>query len=131
MIADFILQRFQMLYTYKYWQPHNNTVSLWLLPYTCVTQRCHCMAWLKPDILCVQGLSYQNNPPQFPIPYITIQYIKFTYCKDKFLAEKIIAKTSKYQSLINNIQARGWTIVPLIVIITGARASTHTSSISP
>ena len=44
--------------------PQENTVPSWLLPCTCDTQRCHCNARLKLDILCIIGHPYA--PPQKP-----------------------------------------------------------------
>ena len=43
--------------------PQENTVPNWLLPCTCGTQRCQCNSRFRPDILCVKGLPYQNEPP--------------------------------------------------------------------
>ena len=34
----------------------------------------------------------------------------------------------KYQPLINNIIARGWNVAPLIVLASGAKATTHIPS---
>ena len=45
--------------------PQENTVPPWLLSYICGTQRYHCNARLKPDILCIIGHSY-NHPPRIP-----------------------------------------------------------------
>ena len=53
--------------------PQENRVPTWLLPCTCNTQRCHCNARLKPDILCVIGHPYNFPPPKAPTPEITIQ----------------------------------------------------------
>jgi hypothetical protein len=64
--------------------PQENTVPNWLLPCTCSTQRCHCNARFRPDILCVKGLPYQNAPPSEVDPNLTIQFIEFTYYNDKF-----------------------------------------------
>ena len=47
--------------------PQENTVPPWLLPCTCSTQRCHCNARLKPDILCIIGHPHNHpSPPQKP-----------------------------------------------------------------
>ena len=67
--------------------PQENTVPIWLLPCTCGTQRCHCNARLKPDILCILGHPYNHPPPEAPTPEITIQFIEFTYCSDRFTVE--------------------------------------------
>ena len=64
--------------------PQENTVPNWLLPCTCRTQRCHCNARFRPDILCVKGLPYQNEPPTTTDQNLTIQFIEFTYCNDRF-----------------------------------------------
>ena len=39
-------------------------------------------------------------------------------------------KTTKYQPLINNLITRGWKVAPLIVLASGARATTHIPSIN-
>jgi hypothetical protein len=70
-----------------------NTVPPWLLKCTCINIRCRCLARLKPDLLCVQGLPYQSQPPT--APDLTIQLIEFTYCNDRFSPETITAKTKK------------------------------------
>ena len=90
-----------------------------------VPKRCHCNARLKPDILCVIGHPYNSPPPETPIPEVTIQFIEFTYCNDRFSAETRERKTTKYQPLINNLNARGWNAAPLIVLASSARATTH------
>jgi hypothetical protein len=108
--------------------PQENTVPNWLLPCTCGTQRCHCNSRFRPDILCVRGLPYQNDPPSDIDPNLTIQFIEFTYCNDRFSPETLKAKNSKYKPLIDCIAARGWKVNPLIIIIAGARATTHIPS---
>ena len=59
--------------------PQENTVPPWLLPCTCERQRCHCNARLKPNLLCIKGLPYQNGPPIAPTDNLIIQFIEFTY----------------------------------------------------
>jgi len=108
--------------------PQENTVPNWLLPCTCGTQRCHCNSRFRPDILCVRGLQYQNDPPTDINPNLTIQFIEFTYCNDRFSPETLEAKNNKYKPLIDSIAARGWKVDPLIIITAGARATTHTPS---
>jgi hypothetical protein len=108
--------------------PQENTIPNWLLPCTCSTQRCHCNAKFRPDILCVKGLPYQNAPPSEVDPKLTIQFIEFTYCNDKFSPEAIEAKNNKYSPLIASIASRGWKIEPLIVITVGAIATAHIPS---
>jgi hypothetical protein len=93
----------------------------YLIFYVLVVSLIYFMCSLSP--LCARC------PPPFPIPDITIQYIDFINFNDRFSEDKIISKTAKYQPFLNNIQARGWTVVPLIVITAGTQASTHTSSI--
>ena len=92
------------------------------------TQRCHCNSRFRPDILCIKGLPYQNDPPTDIDPNFTIQFIEFTYYNDKFSPETLEAKNNKYGQLIANIVARGWKVDPLIVITAGARATTHIPS---
>ena len=53
-------------------KPPENTVPPWLLPCTCNTQKCHCNARLKPNLLCVQGLEHNSHPPDTPTQDITI-----------------------------------------------------------
>ena len=48
--------------------PQENTVLTWLLPCICGTQRCHCYARFKLDILCVIGHPYNHLPPETPPP---------------------------------------------------------------
>ena len=100
--------------------PQGNTVPPWLLPCICGPQRCQCNARLKPDILCIKGLPYQNTPPSTPTNHLTIQFIEFTYTKDRF--------SQKYQPLIDQLRLQRWNVDPLIVITTGARGTTHTPS---
>ena len=64
--------------------PQENTVPNWLLPCTCGYQRCHCNSRFRPNILCVKGLPYQNEPPTNIDQTLTIQFIEFTYCNDRF-----------------------------------------------
>ena len=100
----------------------------WFLQCNCDQQKCCCNARLKPDILCVKGLPYQNDPPQNPVNNLTIQFIEFTYCNDKFPQEAINNKIQKYQPLLNNITNQGWKVDPLIVSTAGARGTTHVPS---
>jgi hypothetical protein len=87
--------------------PPNNTVPPWLLPCVCQTTHCHCDVRLKPDILCIHGVPYNHEPPQQPSPDVIIQYIEFTYCNNRFSPDKVASKQAKYDSLLNNIRARG------------------------
>ena len=48
--------------------PPENTVPFWLLPCSCDSQRCHCIARFKLDILYIQGILYNSNPPLHPNP---------------------------------------------------------------
>ena len=72
--------------------PQENTIPSWLLPCTCNTQRCHCNARLKPDILCVKGLPYEAPPPNHIDPHLTIKFIEFKYGNDRFSQEAIDIK---------------------------------------
>ena len=92
--------------------PQENIVPNWLLPCTCGTQRCHCNARFRSDILCVKGLPYQNEPPTNIDQNFIIQFIEFTYCNDRFSPETLEAKANKYRPLLENITARGWKIDP-------------------
>ena len=108
--------------------PLENTVLLWLLPYTCGLQRCHYNVRFKLDIICVKGLPYQANPPNTLGNNPKIQFFEFTYYNDRFLLETITRKIEKYQPLIDNITNRGWNVEPLIAIIVNAGATTHIPS---
>ena len=108
--------------------PQENTVATWLLLCTCGTQRCHCNTKLKPDILCTIGHPYNYLPPVAPTPEFTIQFIEFAYCNDRFTAEIRERKTTKYQTLINSVTLKGWNVAPLMVLVVGARATTHIPS---
>ena len=108
--------------------PPKNTVPLWLLPCTCGLERCHYNARCKPDVICVKGLPYQANPPNTLENNLTIQFIEFTYWNDRFSSETISRKTEKYQPFIDNITNKGWNVETVIVIIAGARATTHIPS---
>ena len=108
--------------------PQENTVPPWLLPCTCETRRCHCNARLKPDILCVRGLPYNDPPPDQVNQEYTIQFIEFTYCNNRFSPITIENKIDKYQPLIDDVTSLGWKVDPLIVIASGARATTFIPS---
>jgi hypothetical protein len=110
--------------------PPENTVPPWLLPCTCSTPRCHCNSRLRPDLLRVQGLPYLSNPRDIVNTSLTSQFLEFTYTDDRYLDDKITAKINKYQPLIDNIQALGWKVAPLIVISTGVRGTIHIPSIN-
>jgi hypothetical protein len=66
-------------------QTQENIVPNWLLPCNCrnQTQRCHCNARLRPDILCIRNHPYNAEPPQEPNQALIIQFIEFTYCNDR------------------------------------------------
>ena len=53
-----------------------------------------------------------------------------TVINDKFYAETRERKITKYQPLINNLIARGWNATPLIVLASGAKATTHIPSLN-
>ena len=107
------------------WQ--ENTISNWLLPCNCnsLTNRCECNARLRPDILCIQILPYNSEPPTWLQKNLTIQFIEFTYCNDRTSPEKIQEKTVKYENLINNIKAQGWNVYPILILTAGAWGYTH------
>ena len=89
--------------TYNGKAPHN-IVPHWLSQCTCINMRCHCPTRLKPDLLCIQGLSCQSNSPTSLDQNITIQFIKFIFCTDRFSSKTIKAKINKYQPFIGKIQ---------------------------
>jgi hypothetical protein len=125
------LSRCMMLMNAGYYNknPPDNIVPSWLLPYTCLTQRCQCNARLRLDILCIHGTPYQGTPPTQVDASLTKQFIEFTYTNDRYPEDKITAKKAKYQPLIQDIQNLGWKVAPLIVIIAGAHGTTYIPSI--
>ena len=106
-----------------------NIVPPWLLPCSCDTQRCHCNAKYKPNILYVKGLAYQSQPPNKPDPNLQIQFIKFTYTKNRFFIKIIQQKINKYILLIEETKDKGWTVCPIIVITIEAWGSIHMPSL--
>jgi hypothetical protein len=112
-------------------QTQENTVPHWLLPCICnnQTQKCHCNARLRLDILCICNHPYNAEPPNQPKPNLTVQFIEFTYCNDRYSSDKIDVNAIKYEGLIEDIKARGWKVDPLLVLTTGARGSTHKTTI--
>jgi hypothetical protein len=115
--------------TYNGKVPHN-IVPLWLVQCSCTNTWCRYLARLKPDLLCVQGIPHQGNPPTTLDQRLTIQFIEFTYYNDRFSPETITAKTNKYQPLLDKLQALNWKVAPLIVLTTSARASTHVTTMT-
>jgi hypothetical protein len=113
-------------------QAQENTIPHWLLPCTCnnQTQRCHCNAKLRPDILCIRNHPYNAEPPNQPNPLLIVQFIEFPYCNDRYSLDKINEKTIKYEGLIEDIKARGWKVDPLMILTVGAQDSTHKTTIS-
>jgi hypothetical protein len=73
---------------------------------------------------------YLSNPPDIINTSLTIQFLEFTYTNDRYPEDKITAKLNKYQPLLDNIQARGWKVAPLIVISAGVRGTTHVPAIT-
>ena len=55
-------------------QPFKNIVPEWLLPSTCLYQKCHYNAQFKPNKLCVKGIPYQHNTSR----KIYLQQYKFS-----------------------------------------------------
>ena len=104
-----------------------NTVPTWLLPCTCGTQRCHCNAMFKPDILCVIGHPY-DHPTKRPYNRHHHTIHKIYICNDIFVVETLDRKITKYQPLINNIITKGWNVAPLTILVACARATTHIPS---
>jgi hypothetical protein len=109
--------------------PPDNTVPPWLLLCSCGPHRCYCPTRLKPDLLCVCGLSYNSPPPTHPDPTFLIQFIEIAFCNDRFSPETITLKLTKYQSLLNLIHLQGWNVAPLIVFTASACATTYIPSI--
>ena len=71
---------------------------------------------------------YNSPRSETPTTEITIQFIEFTYYNDIFIAQTRKRKTTKHQPLINNVVGRGWNVTPLMVLVTGSRATTYISS---
>ena len=97
----------------------DNTILPWILSCTCNTTQCECLTKLRPNIVYIQGVAYEQNGPLIPTLDLTIQIIEFTFVHDKFLDQAIQAKEDKYNPLVNAIRAHGWNIRPLIVITAG------------
>jgi hypothetical protein len=83
-----------------------------------------------PSSWLVVIIMKKKPPPVAPTPAITIQYIEFTYCNDRFPAETLERKTTKYQPLLTTLISNGWQVAPLIVLASGARATTHIPSMN-
>ena len=64
-------------------------------------------------ILSVLGAPNHSPTPLTPTPTHTIQFIEFAYCHDRFPEQAIKHKHDKYDSLISNIQNKGWKTNPL------------------
>jgi hypothetical protein len=58
------------------------------------------------------------------------QFLESNYTNNRYLDNKITAKLNKYQPFIDNIQALGWKVAPLIVISAGICGTTHIPSIN-
>ena len=110
--------------------PRENTVPPWLLPCTCLIQRCTCNAHFRPYILCIKGHPYQGTSPPLLQQNLIVQFVGFTHTNDRFSNEKIITKQLKYQPLLEDIKTYGWNIDPLIVITASVKGTTHSPSIS-
>lgn len=54
-----------------------------------------------------------------------MQSIKFTYCNDKFVAYKV---STTHHILVNSITSRGWTKAQIMILVSGARDTTHIPS---
>jgi hypothetical protein len=91
----------------------DNTILPWILSCTCNTTQCECFAKLRPDIVYIQGVAYEQNGPLIPRADLTIQIIEFTLTRDRFLDQAIQTKEDKHNPLVN---AQGWNIRPLIII---------------
>jgi hypothetical protein len=83
-----------------------NIVPPWLLECSYINMRYRCLARLQPDLLCVQGIPSQGNPPTALDFHIIIQFFEFTYCNDRFSAETITAKINKYQPILDKLQVQ-------------------------
>jgi hypothetical protein len=108
--------------------PLKNTVPTWLLSCTCSTNHYHYNARLPPNLLCMSGLPYLYYLPTKIDPNLTIQFIEFSYTNDRFPTESIQHKIDKYRPFLDDIKTLEWNFDPLIVIIVGARGTTHLPS---
>jgi hypothetical protein len=84
---------------------------------------------LRPDLLCVQGIPYLDNPSTQIDSFLTIQFIEFTYTNDRYPGDRINEKIARYLPLIHDIQMLGWKVAPLLVISANTRGTTHNPSI--
>jgi hypothetical protein len=51
-------------------------------------------------------------------------------CEFRFPLDSVTCKINKYTPLLQDIQARGWQVAPLMVLTAGARATTHLSTMT-
>jgi hypothetical protein len=107
----------------------DNTIPPWILSCTCISTQCECLAKLRPNIVYIQGIAYEQNGRLLPTLDITIQIIEFTFTHDRFLDQAIQTKEDKYNLLVDTIRTQGWNIKPLIVITAWVREAIHTRSI--
>ena len=49
--------------------PPDSTIPTWLLPCSCYLLRCKCLARLRPDSLCLLGITSTDQPPFLPHPH--------------------------------------------------------------
>lgn len=99
----------------------------WILNCSCNTTQCKCLAKLRPDIVYINGATYEQTGPIWPTPDHTIQIIESIYTHEKFIDQDIQTKEDKHKSLIHAIRAQEWKIRPLITI-TWVRGAIHTRS---
>jgi hypothetical protein len=85
----------------------DNTIMPWILSCTCNTTQCECLAKLRPDIIYIQGVAYEQNGPLTCTLDLTIQIIEFTFTHDRFLDQAIQTKENKYNPLVDAIRAQG------------------------
>jgi hypothetical protein len=77
----------------------DNTIPPWILSCTCNTTQCDCLANLRPDIVYIQGVAYEQNGPLIPTPDPTIQTIEFTFTHDRFLEPSHTNKRRQIQPI--------------------------------
>ena len=101
----------------------------WILSCTCNFTQCECLTKLRPDIVYLPSVAYEQNGPLIPTLDLTIHIIEFTFTHNKFFDQGIQTKENKFNPLKHAIRAQGWNIRPFIVIIVGVWGAIHTRSI--
>ena len=90
----------------------DNTILLWIFSCTCNTTQYEYLEKLIPDIVCLQGATYEQNGPIIPTLDLTIHIIEFTFMHNRFFDHGIQTKEDKFNPLMDAIRAQGWILNP-------------------